>query len=179
MSRILPAIDTLHQHLYQLEHDPESYRPACCPGCGLSGLWCHGFYSRKADREGQHGVYLDPVPIPRYYCRHCQKSCSRLPACIPPRRWYLWRIQQVVLSVLIAGGSFSRAARESDPGRHTISRWWHRLQACFNAHSFHLCSRFPVLGRSASLSSFWSACFAERSLAEAMAILDHGGVIVP
>ena len=179
MSRILPAIDTLYQHLYQLEHHPEIYRPAHCPGCGLSGLWCHGFYSRKADREGQHGVYLDRIPIPRYFCRHCRQSCSRLPACIPPRRWYLWRIQQVILSVLMAGGSFTQAARESDPGRRTTSRWWHRLQACFNQHCFHLRSRFPRLGRYHSLPSFWLACFAERSLAEVMAVLDHCGVVVP
>ena len=179
MSRILPAIDTLYQHLKQLKHDPEIYRPDCCPDCGLSGLWCHGFYLRKADREGQHGVFLDPVPIPRFYCRYCRKSCSRLPACLPPRRWYLWGIQQVVLSVLIAGGSYRQTARVHRPGRSTLSRWWHRLQACFDTHRFHLCSRFPALGRCDSLRSFWSACFTERSLADAMLTLDHCGEAVP
>ena len=30
------------------------------------------------------------------------------------------------------GGPFRQAARESDPRRRTISRWWHRLQARFS-----------------------------------------------
>ncbi|VAW89774.1 hypothetical protein MNBD_GAMMA18-1356, partial [hydrothermal vent metagenome] len=40
---------------------------------------------RKADREGEDGLYLDPAPIPRFYCRRCQATCSRLPSCIAPR----------------------------------------------------------------------------------------------
>ena len=67
---------------------------------GLVGVWRHGHYRRKTDREGQEGVYLDPVPIPRFYCRHCQATCSRLPGCIAPRRWYSWLVQQAVLAVL-------------------------------------------------------------------------------
>ena len=62
MSRILPAIESLDQHLYHLEHHPESYRPSQCPHCGMGGLWRHGCYRRKADREGEDGVYFDPTP---------------------------------------------------------------------------------------------------------------------
>ena len=52
MSRILPAIDSLNQHLYHLEHHPEAYCPQRCPHCGMEGVWVHGHYLRKADREG-------------------------------------------------------------------------------------------------------------------------------
>ena len=37
MFHILPAIDSLDQHLYHLKHHPEAYRPPLCPHCGRGG----------------------------------------------------------------------------------------------------------------------------------------------
>jgi len=111
MCRILPVIESLDQHLYHLAHHPESYRPQQCPRCGLCGVWRHGYYRRKVDREGRDGVYLDPVPIPRFYCRHCQSTGSRLPGCMAPRRWYPWIVQQTALALLLGGSSLRQAAR--------------------------------------------------------------------
>ncbi len=179
MCRILPAIDSLDQHLFHLEHHPEAYRPPQCPHCGLGGVWRHGHYQRKADREGKDGVYLNPVPIPRFYCRHCQATCSRLPSCIAPRRWYSWMAQQVVLAVLLGGSSVRQAARMSRPSRRTIHRWWRWLEDRFSRYSFHLRSHFPELGRCASQTAFWLACFRRMSLADAMAWLDRDGVLIP
>ncbi len=34
MCRILPAIDSLDQHLYHLAHHPEAFRPQQCPQRG-------------------------------------------------------------------------------------------------------------------------------------------------
>jgi len=82
MCHILPAIDSLVQHIYHLKHHPEAYRPQRCPHCARGGVWRHGHYPRKADREGKDGVYHEPVPIPRFYCRHCQATCSQLPGCM-------------------------------------------------------------------------------------------------
>jgi len=179
MSRILPAIESLDQYLYHLEHHPESYRPSQCPHCGLSGVWRHGYYRRKADREGKDGVYLDPVPIPRFYCRHCRATCSRLPGCIAPRRWYLWMTQQTALVLLLSGSSLREVARMCRPGRHTIRRWWCWLEERFGQCSFHLRSRFPELGRTTSPTSFWSACLHRMSLADAMGWLDREGAVIP
>ena len=179
MHHILPAIDSLDQHLYHLEHHPEAYRPQQCPHCGLGGVWRHGHYRRKADREGKDGVYLDPVPIPRFYCRHCQATCSRLPVCIAPRRWYAWSAQQGVLVLLLSGSSLRKAARMSRPGRHTIRRWWRWLADRFSRYSFHLRSHFSELGRYASQASFWLACLRRMPLAAAMAVLDRDGVTIP
>jgi transposase-like protein len=179
MCHILPAIDSLDQHLYHLKHHPEAYRPQQCPHCGRGGVWHHGHYPRKADREGKDGVYLDPVPIPRFYCRHCQTTCSRLPACIAPRRWYSWSVQQAVLAMLLSGLSLRKAARMSQPGRHTIGRWRRWLKDRFSRYSFHLRSHFPELGRHGSQTSFWLACFHRMSLAAAMTVLDHDGVTIP
>ncbi len=179
MCRILPAIDSLDQHLFQLEHHPEAYRPERCPHCGMGDLWRHGYYFRKADREGVDGFYLDPVPIPRYYCGDCTRTCSRLPSIIAPHRWYLWPVQQTVLALLLSGFSVRKVACKCRPGRRTISRWWYWLEQRFDLHSFHLRNRFPELGRYAGLTSFWMACFDRMSLADAMACLDRESVIIP
>ncbi len=179
MSRILPAIESLDQHLYHLKHHPESYRPPQCPHCGLRGVWRHGYYRRKADREGKEGLYLDPVPIPRFYCRHCQATCSRLPGCIAPRRWYLWVVQQTALALRLSGSSFREVAQQCQPARRTIRRWWHWLEEQFDPYSFHLRSHFPELGRTTSPSAFWSACLQRGALATAMGWLDREGAVIP
>ena len=179
MSRIVPLIDTLDQHLFLIEHQPEIYRPSCCPYCSMDALWSHGHYLRNADREGVDGEYLDPVPILRYLCSHCWRTCSRLPSCIPPRRWYLWRIQQAALILILSGSSLRAVTQQFKPGRRTIGRWWHWLHAQYTQYSFHLRNRFPELGRHASRTTFWSACLKLMSLADAMAWLDRDGVIVP
>ena len=179
MSRIVPAIDTLGQHVHQLAHHPEAYRPHRCPYCNRSGLWCHGEYLRKADREGTEGIYLEPVPIPRFMCSHCRRTCSRLPSCIAPRRWYLWCCQQAALALLLGGMSIRQAAKQCQPVRQTLSRWLQWLKGAFVVHAFHLRSRYPQLGRHTSPASFWLAHFKRRSLAKAMSQLDGDGVVVP
>ena len=175
----MPAIDTLGQHLHHLEHHPEVYRPSRCPHCDRAGLWCHGDYFRKADREEEQGTYLGPVPIPRFICRHGRRTCSRLPSCIAPRRWYLWCCQQAALALLLGGMSMREVAKLCQPARQTLSRWLQWLKGAFAVHTFHLRSRYPQLGRYTSLASFWLARFTRQSLAEAMTQLDGDGVIVP
>ena len=102
MLRIVSLIASLQQHLSKLEREPATYRPPRCPHCGLAGLWGHGNYTRKADRENGK---LNPIPVPRYYCPGCEGTCSRLPSCLPPRRWHLWSAQAAVLLGLLSGAS--------------------------------------------------------------------------
>jgi len=40
---------------------------------------------------------LGALFIPRFYCPNCHHTCSRLPACLSPRRQYWWKRQQAVL----------------------------------------------------------------------------------
>ena len=63
MSRIVPGIDTLEQHLEHLESDPEAYRPQRCPQCGVGGMRCHGAYERKAPRGAGVALSLGPIPV--------------------------------------------------------------------------------------------------------------------
>jgi len=114
MNRIVSGISTLRQHIETLRSKPEVYRPRRCPSCGHGVLWHYGCYSRKADRRPTSAeTSLNPIPIPRYLCSSCLHSCSRLPECIPPRRWYSWLLQQKALKSLLAGCLSISALRRS------------------------------------------------------------------
>ncbi len=179
MSRMLPEIETVAQHQDQLRDNPDTYRPECCPRCGKGGLQRHGHYERNAPRGEGMAFLLGSLFIPRFYCPKCHRTCSRLPACLSPRRQYWWEIQQAVLERLISGESIRAVARQMMAGRRTIGRWWQWLMEAFDTHSLPLRSRFPELGRAVDCKAFWSHCFDQMSLAKAMGWLDRIGVRVP
>jgi len=179
MARMLPGIETLEQHQERLRNDPEAYRPERCPHCGKAGLHRHGHYKRNVPRGEGMAFSLGSLFIPRFYCPKCHGTCSRLPACLSPRRQYWWQRQQAVLERLIRGASIREVARRLRPSRRTIGRWWQWLAARFDVHGLHLRSRFPELGRAVDWKAFWSLCFKCMSLGEAMGWLDHAGVRVP
>lgn len=177
MQRIVGGIASLAQHLLTIATDPEQYRPRACPHCGRAGVWRHGCYHRKADRSAG-GVSLNPVPVLRFLCGACVRTCSRLPECIAPRRWWDWAVQQAVLLMLLAGVSVRGCARQSGRDRHTVRRWRHWLAARGEQFAFFLRSRWPELGRQGDYASFWRQVIAELSLGQAMAWLD-GELLVP
>lgn len=179
MRPILSGVDTLVQHLQQLQQIPEIYRPEFCPHCGKEGLWIHGTYSRKCDREGRGDACLNPVPIPRFYCRDCLHTCSVLPECIAPRRWYVWVTQQTAIIWYLAGTSFRKIAEKIVPHADTVWRWWSRLRIVSAEHAFHLRSHCSRWGVHQTVKSFWQAVLAECSLAKAMRLLNESDVCVP
>lgn len=178
MLRIVATITSLAQHLLRLVSDRARYRPSCCPHCGCRRLWRHGCYTRKADRRPQDGRSLNPVPIPRFCCARCRRTCSRVPECIAPRRWYDWTVQQRVLRVRLEQGSVHAAARAGQVDRRTARRWGAWLAARAEVFAFHLRSRFPDWGRAGDTGAFWRTSLAERSLPNLMAWLDRE-LIVP
>jgi len=173
MRRIVAGITSLEQHLQEVEHRPETYRPPCCPDCGLKPVWCHGRYSRKADLCHRGAANLNPVPILRYRCRDCGRTCSRLPECIAPRRWYTWLLQEIRLRRLLAAPPPDLPEPWPIPARRTVQRWWHWLQEQTDVFRFTLTSRFPELGRTADGPSFWRQVFDTLGLSRAMAWCDQ------
>ena len=173
MHRILSANPSLPQHIEQIAHAPKVYRPFSCPHCGVAGLWLHGFYERKAERDGCAGTSLNPVLVARFCCGTCGLTCSRLPLCIAPRRWHPWATQQRVLLDLLAGASLRGAALCAGVARRTAGRWRDWLHAGTARFAFVLRGRFPELGRSGDGPGFWTACLAAMPLAEAMAWVDR------
>lgn len=180
MVHILSGIVSLMQ--YQsllLNSDADYYRLAQCLCCGKSNPQRHGSYPRQADRTNKSSNSLNPVFIQRYYCLSCNKTCSVLPECIPPRRWYLWDIQQAALFLCLGGKSICATARELLPSRQTISRWMIRFKEHFLFHKDVLSSHFIQLGRACTMVDYWQIAFEKITLAQAMRLCHVAGVIIP
>lgn len=179
MVGILPGIKSLIQYIHVLETNPAPLRLERCLSCGKAHPWLHGSYPRQADRENPSKGSLNPVPIQRYYCPECDKTCSVLPECIPPRRWYLWLIQQAVFLLYLAGIRIFAIAKTVLPSRQTIGRWIRRFKEQFYLHKDSLCNLFIDLGRSTGMSDFWLAAFKVTDLGEAMRFCHEAGVLIP
>jgi transposase-like protein len=177
MQSILAGIMSLLQH--KESHKLKQQRLERCLCCGRPFPWLHGCYPRKADRSGSQEESLNPILIQRYYCPGCRRTCSVLPECLPPHRWYLWKVQQIALIPVLTGTSFEAAAKEIAPSRHTISRWAERLAEQFHLHKDVLCGHFIDLGRNIGLADFWQACMIKIPLAQAMRLCHVAGVPVP
>ncbi|CAM3658395.1 DUF6431 domain-containing protein [Roseateles saccharophilus] len=175
MQRIVGSITELAQHLIAVATDPEQYRPAACPRCGLARMWHHGCYYRKADRSA--GGALNPVAVLRFLCAGCVRTCSRLPACIAPWRWYDWAVQQAVLLLLLSGVSLHGCARRSGLDRRTVRRWRDWLHARDAQFAFVLRGRWPELGRVSEFDAFWRNVIDELSLQQAAVWLDRDLVV--
>ena len=171
MRRIVAGITTLEEHLETIEKKREVYRPPSCPHCGIKVLCQHGYYYRKADRRGQRAS-LNPVPICRYRCAGCRRTCSRLPECITPRRWYAWSVQQHCLSSRV-GAVAAGCPSAPHPAVRSIDRWWRWLRERGVLLAFHLRARFPELGRAGEFCAFWRQVFMSLGLPRAMAWLDQ------
>ena len=179
MLHILPRILSLRQYQFEIDHKPEPIRPDKCAFCGRSHPWHHAHYLRKSDRTSKPGESLNPIVIQRYYCPGCGKTTSALPECLPPRRWYLWEIQQSALVLLLLGKSAYAIAKENIPSHHTIRRWMARFREQFILHKDTLCVRLHALSRTSGLAEFWSACFEKITLGESMRLCHDTGVFIP
>lgn len=179
MRLIMPEIHTLVQYLALIKNNLRAFLPDFCPHCGKSGLWFHGFYYRIADYTNTGSLSLNPVPIPRFYCPHCRRTCSVLPECIPPHRHYPWSIQQEVLEDVLQEKSYRSISEVKRPGRRSISRWITRMKERFRLHAAHLKSLVPKLGCTSEWSSFWQACLSIFCLSTAMRNLNNAAIFVP
>lgn len=179
MAHIVAGILSLVQYLKTLKDEPERCRLENCLHCGKSGVWFHGCYPRKADRSKATREALNPIYIQRFYCRDCRRTCSVLPECIPPRRWYLWDVQQLALLLFLAGKKIYAIAKEILPSRWTIGRWITRWKEKFLDHKDALCHHFVDLGRTPDFTDFWKSCLDKVSLASAMRLCHVSEVFIP
>ena len=177
MHRILASITTLASHAAALASSSDAYRPRNCPHCNGCKLWGHGYYARKADREPGSDGSFNPVAIARFLCAACLRTCSRLPLCIAPRRWYNWAVQQFVLMLTLMGFSVRRCSVCAGVGRHTVRRWRDWLCQRSEEFVFHLRSRFAELGRAPDTPMLWYRVMHEMTLGVAMAGLDQDQIV--
>jgi transposase-like protein len=175
---ILAGIMSLPQYVKQY-HDDKAERLARCPGCGRANPRFHGCYSRKSDRINPPSESLNLIFIQRYYCPGCGKTCSVLPECIPPVRWYLWETQQAAILLFWLQGSARAVEKQITPSRHTIKRWVAWLIVQFKSHKNTLCTHFPSLGLLTDPIGFWKHVFDKLSLSTAMRLCHVAGVAIP
>ena len=173
MLRIVMGITSLAQHVQTLSENRQIYRPISCPRCGFGTLWAHGSYDRKADRMGVGQGNLNPIPMPRYLCAGCEGTCSRVPECIAPRRWYNWIVQAVYLRAVMREAQPEGEASASHPTRRTIQRWWNWLRECGPVFRFHLSSRFAEVGRVGGECDYWCHVIETMGLSRAMAFVNQ------
>ncbi len=177
MKRIVSGITSLEQHNQAIIQTPNLYRPLACPHCGIKTVWSHGCYHRKADLCNRGEANLNPVPILRYCCSACRRTCSRLPECIAPRRWFNWVLQQIGLRAAFGQTPPATPPLCPTPARRTQQRWKGWLQERTVLFRFSLTSRFPELGRAADDTAFWLGVFDTLGLPTAMAWLDRESVV--
>lgn len=176
---IIAGISSLIQYIETLKTEYKLYRLEKCLCCGKGNPRLHGSYPRKADRSSKPGESLNPILIQRYFCPGCRKTCSVLPECIPPKRWYLWDEQQASLLLLLAGKSLNVAAEEVMPSRHTIKRWLKGLKEQLHLHKDVLCNHFIELGRTSNFIDFWKTFLKNNLLSTAMRLFHAAGVNIP
>lgn len=178
MPIILPGSDSLVQHNHEMILNPDQYKPSHCPHCKNKKLHNHGTYPRHPDRSDHSEDSLNPVLIPRFRCAYeqCRKTCSVLPQCIAPRRWFLWSVQQNMLFLLLTN---QLSDDRNKPHIRTIWRWWARLKKCFHSHRYHLCGFDVTLGQYGKAATFWAACLAKYPLSKMMLFLHQQKVCVP
>ena len=182
---ILAGIATWEQHRQVLADDPGRYRPANCAHCSRRGLWRHGVYHRHLPASSPSPGTV--ISIPRFFCPHCRRTHSTLPAFLPPRRWFPWLIQQLALVSALDGRSlmqtvdhlFGQCGPSRTPEISTVHRWLKRWRQRFSLHRLHLNNAQPALGYCESFTDFWQACLAWRPLMEIIALLNQFNCVIP
>jgi len=177
MVHILADILSLAQYQECFKAGSQQHRLDHCLHCGKANPHLHGHYPRQSYRSPF--TQLNPILIQRYYCSVCKKTCSVLPECISPHRWYLWEIQQIALIMILSGHSINAIAKQIMPARRTIARWVARFQNQFRIHKNALCNHIADLGRATGFNDFWTLCLNTMSLAKAMRLCHVAGECVP
>jgi len=180
-SIILAGISSLAEYKTKL---PELDICRTCMNCGrAAALHRHGRYDRKSDRQSEPDISLNQVEILRFICKFCRKTCSVLPECIPPRRWYLWEVQQAVIQDWLAGHRWYVISQKLKVARSTCRRWIQHLQDNFLPHADTLKNVAGSLGEHLvhcfEVKSFWQRCFTQVGLSRAMLLCHQAGVDIP
>lgn len=177
MNSILPQVRNPAQH-HEYKLQPTEW-PTCCSRCGSLRFKKHGCYKRKVRLDNKSQAF-NPVQIQRFYCNSCERTFSMLPEGLPPRRWYVWSVQQLVLLAYLISPSQRWISRQYQMARSTIRRWLWRLKEQFIYHYDQLKQHIPdILGRTYDFKTFWQTSLSQFSLAQAMYHLSLSGIAIP
>lgn len=175
MCAILPKINPLSKPT----NEPfEVHWPVGCLLCGSSDFKKNGTYSRKTHIGDSRALY--PIPIQRCYCYGCKQTFSILPEWLPPRRWYIWKIQEQVLLAHLLSNTMRMISKQYKIARSTVGRWLNRFKEQFDQHADQLKQMLPnILGRTNDFISFWQVYLSQYTLAQSMRYLSNSGIEIP
>ena len=180
MAIIIPRIVTLVQYMQEIKENSTRLIPKYCPTCKKYDFTYHGCYYRNVNYDKKpNDERISNIPIFRYYCRTCCATFSALPECIPPRRHYLWSVQQRSLEPVLQGKSYNETSQSVKPSRWTIRRWFNRLHERASIHFDHLRSLLPDLGRINEFAKGWLTISEKYGLAHIMCSLHHADIAIP
>lgn len=167
MRNIIANIMSLGQYL----NESFSIFGTKCQKCGGTKYYKHGCYYRKSERQR--------IPIKRFKCVNCGHTFSILPECMPPQRWYLWKIQQAALLMALNGKSYKAIAKKIQPVRSTVARWIKQLKEHTRVYMDHLKTLHPALVRLNDFKLLWQKILDLMPLSKIMLSLNNAGIIVP
>jgi hypothetical protein len=99
MAQIIKNCTSLKKYQQTVKNNPEDLKPTSCDICGCNHIWCNGLYKRSISGRDKERSKAEPVDILRFKCSKCKNHYSVLPSLIPLLRWYLWCMQQWILSM--------------------------------------------------------------------------------
>lgn len=170
---------SLQNYKDEVEKNPDALRPDCCPECKQPKLWLHGFYNRLIIRKDASRTIDEEAKILRFQCVQCEATFGALPEFICPRRWYLWSMQQIIITELLQGESIASAARNHDLSRDTVYRWNQWFMKNSEVYRKLLYSLNLQAGMSLSNNQYWLFRFTSVSLSHDMMLIYDLGIAVP
>ena len=181
MTQIICDYSSIDHYMDDAKNNPTKLYPESCINCGSTDFVLNGFYPRKSENRGKDiQIKNGTLEIRRCKCKGvCAGSYSILPSIIPPLRWYLWCMQQLVLMLCIAGVSIHQIAKQATVARSTVRRWisWGKCKWAMFCNELML--DLPYLSGITSCSQFYKRIFEKWKLSDVMCKLHHLGIVVP
>lgn len=162
-----------------LESDPESLQPESCIYCNYSSLNKHGHYTRCLTRKDKDKSLNAIITIIRIICCLCKRTFGLLPEFVSPMRWYLWCMQQTIISKLFKGESKSALSREFKLSRDTIYRWWSWFVNNEDRYRKVLYSLQATKDYHSDRNIFWPSRFGVVGLSHDMVQIHFSGIAIP
>lgn len=178
MVQIIKNYTSLKKYQQTVKNNPEDLKPISCDICGCNHIWCNGLYKRSISGRNKERSKAEPIDILRFKCSKCKNHYSVLPSLIPLLRWYLWCMQQWVLSMILEGFSKSKAAETANIDRRTVSRWYSWLSTKCKIICNTICQANTSFKKYYSLKTFLSL-FLYHNLSKITEILHQEKLLIP
>ena len=181
MTIIVKEYSSLSQYAADVKNNTHALKPKSCALCGTKTLYLNGSYHRKSQGRGKDATPAGGLSIQRFKCScsDCEATYSVLPSLLSPLRWYLWCMQEWVLSLFIDGRSIKAISHICHVGRSTVLRWINWSKSKWQCFCNELLVHEPQLSGVKRWFEFYLSLFRRRSLSHVMCHLQRLGVTVP